>query len=151
LATFAKKRSDVLSLPKGRKAVSMKTNSFKTLLMTALVLTACLISTVLFETQTRFLSHWIDDVIYDNKNHYLSCQALPTESVVRETLEANQDVLREIEQVNPEAVRIIIDDFTCPGKADLVIYYPSNKNRQAIEQILQGDTFFGIPYRLVNY
>jgi hypothetical protein len=129
----------------------MKTNIYKTLLITGLVLATCLISVVLFESQTRFFSHWIDDVIYDNKNHYLPCEALPTESVVRATLEAHQDVIREIEQVNPDAVKIIIDDFTCPGKADLVIYYPSNKNRQAIEQILKGDTFFGIPYRLINY
>ncbi len=129
----------------------MKTNIFKNLLITGLVLTVCLISIVLFETQTRFFSHWIDDVIYDNKNHYLSCEALPTESAVRETLDSHQDIIREIEQVNPDAVKIIIDDFTCPGKADLVIYYPSNENRQAIEQILQSDTFFGIPYRLINY
>lgn len=98
-----------------------------------------------------FFRHWYDDVILDNKNHYLPCEALPTESVVRETLEVHQDVIQKIKQVNPDHITIEINTRTCPGKADLLILYPSNKNRQAIEQILQGDTFFGIPYRLINY
>lgn len=129
----------------------MKANIHKSVLITGLVLLTCLIAAALLDSQTKFFRHWMDDVIYDNKNHYLPCESLPTESMVKEALDAHQGVILEIEQVNPEGVEITIDNFTCPGKADLVIMYPSNKDRQAIEQILREDTFFGIPYRLRNY
>lgn len=38
----------------------------------------------------------------------------------------------------------------CLGRADLVIRFPSAEVRRQIEQIIGSDTFFGIPYDLVN-
>jgi hypothetical protein len=40
--------------------------------------------------------------------------------------------------------------MTCPGKADIVIWYASHAQRLVIEGILGADRFFGIPYRLRN-
>ncbi|PWH13568.1 MAG: hypothetical protein DDG60_10040 [Anaerolineae bacterium] len=128
----------------------MKASTHKTILIIGIVLLTFLIVAVLLESQTRLFHRWYDDVILDNKNHYIPCEALPTESVVKETLDSHQEVIRKIEQVNPGNVGVFIDTFTCPGRADLVIWYASHKDRQAIEQILQDETFFGVPYRLRN-
>jgi hypothetical protein len=54
-----------------------------------------------------------------------------------------------IEGVNPGFVWVEVDD-SCPGKADIVIYYASHQDRLAIEEIIGRETFFGVPYRLRN-
>ncbi len=105
---------------------------------------------VVVETQLKFLRHAIDNFVYDNKNHYLPCEKLPTEAEVRKIIQEHQDVIQAIEQVNPGLVGIEIDSTTCPGRADLLIWYASHKNRLEIERIIGSDTFFGIPYRLNN-
>jgi hypothetical protein len=68
----------------------------------------------------------------------------------REVVTAHQETIRQIEQVNPGLVGVEIDASTCPGKADLLIWYASHQNRQAIEAIIAGETFYGVPYRLQN-
>ena len=45
---------------------------------------------------------------------------------------------------------IDIDETTCPGKADLLIWYASHENRLEIERIIADERFFGVPYRLQN-
>ena len=60
-------------------------------------------------------------------------------------------MIEEIKRVNPGFVVVRIDTTTCPGKADIVIEYPSHQDRLAIEEIIDGETFFGVPYRLRNY
>ena len=109
---------------------------------------ACL-SLVLIEAQTKVLRRTVDDLVYDNKNHYLPCEKLPTESEVRRIVQEHQDVVEAIEQVNPGFVGVEIHP-ACAGKADLLIWYGSHENRLEIERIIGGDTFFGIPYRLNN-
>lgn len=128
----------------------MKVNFYRPVLITGFVLLTCLMAAVLLESETRLFHRWYDDVILDNKNHYIPCEALPTESEVKDVLESHQDVVRKIEQVNPGNAGVLIDTFTCPGRADLLIWYASHKDRRAIEQILQDETFFGVPYRLRN-
>jgi hypothetical protein len=65
-------------------------------------------------------------------------------------VEEHQDTVERIMEVNPGFVWLEVDDASCPGRADIVIYYPSHRNRLAIEEIIGGDTFFGVPYRLRN-
>ena len=105
---------------------------------------------LVFESETRATRRVIDDVVYDNRDHYLPCEKLPTEPAVREVVAAHQQTIRQIEQVNPGMVGVEIDASTCPRKADLLIWYASHQNRLAIEEIIAGDTFYGIPYRLQN-
>ena len=104
---------------------------------------------VVVEAQTKVLRHTIDNFVYDNKNHYLSCEKLPTEAEVRKIAQEHQDVIQAIEKVNPGLVGVEIDT-SCAGKADLLIWYASHENRLEIEKIIGGDTFFGVPYRLNN-
>jgi hypothetical protein len=102
------------------------------------------------EVQTKFIRRIIDNVIYDNRNHYLSCEQLPTVSEVMQVVEEHQGVTQEIEQVKPGFVGMEIDIFSCPGKADIVFWYGGHQDRIVIESIINAETFFGVPYRLHN-
>lgn len=124
---------------KKRLALSIGFSLFGIICLTLLVL----------EIQGKYLRRYIDDVIYDNKNHYLTCEQLPQLSEVEVVLVSHKTTLAEIEQVNPGLVGVDVDT-TCPGKGDLVFWYASHQNRVEIEKIIGGETFFGIPYRLEN-
>jgi hypothetical protein len=91
-----------------------------------------------------------DETILDNRNHYLSCEKLPAETEVRQVMEANQDSIEKIEQINPGFVGVEMDTSACPGKADIIFWYGTHDDRLRIEAIIAGDTFYGIPYRLRN-
>lgn len=105
---------------------------------------------VLIEVQTKTLRRYFDDVVLDNQGHYLGCDELPTQAEVEAVMEAHQDIIREIEGINPGLVDVYSDSGQCPGKADIVFYYGSHEDRLKVERIIGGDTFFGIPYRLRN-
>lgn len=59
-------------------------------------------------------------MIFDNSNHYLSCQELPSEAEVSRVMEAHKSEIQRIEQVNPSFVGAEMDTLTCPGKADIL-------------------------------
>lgn len=105
------------------------------------------------EAQGHWLRHLVDDVLYDNYDHYLPCAQLPDLALVEEVLAAHGALITQLEQLSPGNVMIELDDLadTCPGKADIVIYYPSHAIRLEIENILGGKTFFGIPCRWRNW
>ena len=104
----------------------------------------------ILEVQTKFFRKTYDDLILDNRNHYLSCEQLPSEYEVRQVMEAYQDVIEKIEQINPGFVGVEMDTSTCLGKADILLWYGTHEDRLLIESIIADDTFYGIPYRLVN-
>ena len=113
------------------------------------LLLACAIGTIV-ELQSNVLRRGYDHFIMDNRNHYLSCQELPSNAEVERITEQHRDVIQQIEQVAPGFVGVEIDTLTCAGTADLLIWYGTHQQRIAIEEIISGDTFFGIPYRLQN-
>ena len=115
----------------------------------ALALVLC-VGIWIVEAQTKFLSKIYDEVVLDNRNHYLSCQQLPTEAEVMRVVEAHRDTIKEIEQVKPGFVGMEIDTSTCPGKGDILFWYGTHQDRLQIESIIADDTFYGIPYRLQN-
>ena len=105
---------------------------------------------LIVESQTRFFRKTYDEVVLDNRNHYLSCEQLPMETEVRRVMEAHQDVIEKIEQINPGFVGVEVDTSTCAGKADIIFWYGTHQDRLLIESIISDDTFFGAPYRLRN-
>jgi len=109
-----------------------------------------LIVLVVVESQTRFLRRLYVDAVLDGRHHFLSCDQLPTEAEVREIVNRHQPVIERIERVNPGRIYVIIDTLCCPGKADLLIMYPSHADRAEIEKIINAPTFFGVPHRLRN-
>ena len=102
------------------------------------------------EAQFKVLRRAYDNYVLDNRNHYLSCRALPAKTEVQRVVEEHKDIIQQIEQVAPGFVGIEIDSSTCEGKADLLIWYGSHQQRMEIEKIIDGDTFFEVPYRLQN-
>jgi hypothetical protein len=104
----------------------------------------------LLEVQTKFLRRTYDEMILDNRNHYLSCEQLPSETEVIQVMKEHQDVIKRIEQINPGFVGVEIDDSICPQKAGILFWYGTHADRLRIEDIIAGETFYGIPYRLQN-
>jgi pantothenate synthetase len=113
------------------------------------LLLLCIVG-ALIELRLHPLQRFYDELVLDNRNHYLSCQQLPTKYEVERILEKHNETIKQVEQVAPGFVNVEIDDSTCSGKADLLISYGTHQQRIAIESIIQNDTFFGIPYRLQN-
>ena len=102
------------------------------LLMIGVVLT-CVTATIL-EARFKVLQRGYDHFVLDNRDHYLSCQDLPTKVEVENIVEQYKDVIQQIEQVAPGFVGIEIDSLTCDGKADLLIWYGTHQQRIAIEK-----------------
>ena len=127
----------------------MKNSTRSILAVLVLTLILCMGIWIL-EAQTKFLRKIYDEVIMDNRNHYLACDQLPSEAEVRQVMEMHQEVIKKIEQVNPGFVGVEINTYTCPGRADILFWHGGHKDRLLIENILPDDTFYGIPYRLRN-
>ena len=121
----------------------------KSSLVVLVILIACLGMLLVVEVQTKFVRRAIDNYVYDNRDHYLPCEQLPVEAEVNRVIQEHQAIIRSIEGVNPGMVGVEVV-LVCEGKADLLIWYASHQDREAIEGIIGGDTFFGIPYRLQN-
>lgn len=117
--------------------------------MLALILILC-VGIWILEAQTKFLRRTYDELVLDNRNHYLACEQLPSEAEVTQVMEDHQDALKKIEQVDPGFVGVEMDASTCPGKADILFWYGSHEDRLRIEDIIAGKTFYGVPYRLQN-
>ena len=100
--------------------------------------------------QAKIIGQTLDDVLYDNRFHYISCEKLPSIAEVEKAIAEHQGVIRQIEAVHPGFVDIEVN--ACgTGNADITFRYPSHKDRIAIENIIGSDTFFGVPYNLQNY
>ena len=126
----------------------MRRKEWSRVVLLSIAVTFCL-GAFLFDAQFKVIRRAMDDLIYDNRNHFLSCEMLPAESTVKQIVGEQQAIIWQIEQVNPGQVGVEIDT-SCPGKADLVIWYASHQNRLAIEKIINSETFYGVPYRLQN-
>lgn len=143
-------------------------------IITALILIVAV--SVISERKTHFVSKFLDNVIADNKNHYLSCDQLPTVEQVNKVVREHKDIVeRIVKEVgkryrNTEVTPVWRDNTVTDGesfyisfswgesypecqntgKGDIEIMYPAHQDRVIIEKIINGDTFFGIPYRLRN-
>jgi len=107
--------------------------------------------TLLVLIKTELILRIYDNLILDSKNHYLPCEQLPLIARVEQVVKEHQDVIREIEQVNPGFVFVTMGTYEdCIDKSDIVISYASHQNRLKIEKIINNETFFGIPYTLHN-
>jgi len=125
----------------------MKNRLWKNVSMLAIgLLLVCAIA----QWQLKVIQRAYDQFVLDNRNHYLSCNDLPTKLEVQRIVDGHRDVIQQIEQIAPGFVGIEIDTLICQGKADLLIWYGTHEQRIAIEEIIGGDTFFGSPYRLQN-
>lgn len=93
-----------------------------------------------------------NEFVLDSKDHFKSCQELPSKSAVLQVMQVHRDTIEEIERVNPGFVSVNMDAEKCAyaATADIVIEYGTHRDRVAIERIIGDNIFFGIPYRLIN-
>ena len=105
---------------------------------------------IFVEMQFKIVQRGYDNFVLDNRNHYLPCQDLPTKIEVERIVAQHEEIIQQIQQIAPGFIGIEIDSSNCEGKADLLIWYGTHEQRIAIEKIINGDTFFGMPYRLQN-
>lgn len=94
----------------------------------------------------------VDEVLYDNYNHYLPCEHLPQKIEIEQGFVEHAIIVAQIRSIFPD-VNIQIDEMLCPGtdRADLIISYPGHSQRMQIEQLLGDKTFFGLPVRWRNW
>ena len=128
----------------------MKSERLRNVLLLVMGLALMCGTVTLVEARFHLLQRGYDRFILDNRNHYLSCEDLPAKADTEKILEQHQDIIRQIRDVAPGFVGVEIDSIACEGKADLLIWYGTHQQRIAIEEIIGGETFFGIPYRLQN-
>ncbi len=115
----------------------------------AISLLSALAILLFLEFQTKTIRRTLDNVIYDNRFHYISCEKLPPIAEVDKVVDEHQDVIRQIEAVDPGFVGVEVN--ACGAEnADITFWYGSHKDRIAIEKVIGSDTFFGIPYNLQN-
>ncbi|NLV75216.1 MAG: hypothetical protein GXY52_11145 [Chloroflexi bacterium] len=121
----------------------------KTLIPVAILLLVVVILAV-SEPSTHLFHRLVDNLLYNNYHHYLSCSDLPDIDKVEKTVAEHSEIVEKIKNVNPDHVEFMVDSWTCPGKGSITIYYASTDQRSQIDQILPDKTFFGIPVTLIN-
>ena len=88
--------------------------SWKTLAIVTMIVFVTLCFGVLFvEAQTKIVRRAVDNFVFDNKNHYLPCEKLPTGAEVSRIVQEHRDIIKLIEQVNPGFVGVDIDTIIC--------------------------------------
>src|SRR5215207_8245024 len=118
----------------------MKYNPRRNIVLLTFGLLIMCVTAVALETRLKVIQRAYDNLVLDNRNHYLSCQELPTQLEVERALEHHKDVVQNIEQIAPGFVGVEIGSLSCEGKADLVIWYGTHQQRLTIEKIVDGDT-----------
>lgn len=102
--------------------------------------------------QSHVVHRIVNDVLYDNFNHYVPCNRLPLATEVEAVVADHTAIVDQI-QATSSNIRFEIVKQTCGGAdhADIVISYPSHALRAQIEQLVGGKTFFGVPTRWINW
>lgn len=102
--------------------------------------------------QSHVIQRTVSDVVYDNYDHFLPCERLPLFAEVENILVVHEDMVDQVKGISSQ-IDIQIDPHTCGGveHADLVIFYATHAQREQIEEMLGGKTFFGIPARWINW
>ncbi len=65
-------------------------------------------------------------------------------------MDAHVELIRQIEAIH-YTVLVTLDETACPGRGTLVFHYGGFQHRREIERLIDGDTFFGVPYSLMNW
>jgi len=102
--------------------------------------------------QSHVIQRIVFDVLYDNYNHYVPCNRLPSAAEVEGVVADHSPVVDQIQAIAHD-IEFKVVKQTCAGAehADIVIYYPGHAQREQIEALLGGKTFFGVPTRWINW
>jgi len=96
------------------------------------------------------LGRLYNEVVLDDYDHFLPCEELPSAAQVRRIVEEHEDIVRAIQEINPGHIFVEVDYSSCLGRADIIVSYATHQDRLAIEEILGGHSFYGVPCRFRN-
>jgi len=130
---FEEAENDMIKVWKGGREVLV------VLILTPFILAAC---------QGGYSKFY--EVIFGNQEHGLICEQLPTVESVDQTLAEHEDTVEQILAINPGYVFLAVDRESCPGRADIIIWFATRDDSRKIQAILGDRTFFGVPVRLRN-
>jgi len=88
--------------------------------------------------------------VLGNRVHNVPCEKLPTRAEAEAILRAHHSAVERIKRVPQDGSVGVMLSEPCPGRAELIIYFPTLDVRREIESLIDGETFYGIPYRLLN-
>ena len=106
---------------------------------------------VIVEVRTYHTQDLIVEFIYRHAPNRLPCDEWASPAEVERAISDNPRMVQRILAVH-ERAHLVINIWTCPGKAELVVYLPT---REAIEEV--KDMFedyrriFGVPSALANF
>ena len=111
-----------------------------------------LLAFAIWEANSAHLRDLLSVSIYGTKPHRIPCEKWPKREEVEQALERHIGVIRRIESIKSGSIDLSINTWSCPGKAELYIYYPANHHIKEIKTIIGDEKyFFGVPYTLRNY
>ena len=111
-----------------------------------------LLAFAIVEANSAYLRDLLSVSIYGTRPHRIPCDEWPTREEVEQVLERHISVIRRIESVEPGGIDLSINTRSCPGRAELYIYYPAKRHIKEIRTIIGDEKyFFGVPYTLRNY
>ncbi len=80
----------------------------------------------------------------------ISCSKFPAIAEARKVLQQHQQFIQKLKTDNSGFILVDLRELQyCPGKAMIHVEYAGEQDCPAIKQMI-GETFFGIPYVLVN-
>lgn len=98
--------------------------------------------------------------VLTNTERFLTCEQLVSVEKAEQILESNESLKQSVLAVGPnsvsvdleknQATKVGIDNWECPGRADVLIMVMGDEHHRQILELL-GSDYAGIPYRIVNY
>lgn len=79
------------------------------------------------------------------------CHELPPYTDALAALRQHSLVAQAIQDIHPGFVFVMVSTpESCPDRGGIMINYATEADRSAAQALIGGDTFFGIPYEMVN-
>ena len=119
--------------------------------ITAGLILGALVISLVVEANTYYVRDLLIEEFWGSKPHRVPCDKWPTPDEVQRVVDQHSQIISQIESVNPGFTVVNINTMSCPGRADIRIWYASYSDRDAIKSIIgDGKYFFGVPYQLRN-
>lgn len=78
------------------------------------------------------------------------CSQMPTVAEAEKILNEHKSKVDQIKKVNLGFIDVYVQaSESCVGKGIILVSHPSEKDCDSLKQVL-GNTFYGVPYKLIN-
>ena len=78
------------------------------------------------------------------------CSQMPTIAEAEKILNDHKSKVDQIKKVNPGFVYVLVQESEkCVGKGIILVSHPSEKDCNSLKQVL-GNSFYGVPYKIIN-